>query len=161
MEKAEAERRRQRRNHMERTRWADARAHYEARWKAFMDPSQDVEYDLSFDDIPWPILVTEIGPVADTKGKGKARLELEDVTAEGIAAFLLPGGKPVESTSTDKDVVKKERRDKLRETMLRFHPDKFEGRIMRRVRDKDKEVVRDAVGRVTRAINDLLAEKEP
>ncbi|KAI0821009.1 hypothetical protein BC629DRAFT_1278048 [Irpex lacteus] len=129
MEKAEHERRRQRRNEKERLRWDDARAHYETRWKELLG------------------------------GKKPATLEVEDITMEAVSAFLLPGGRLPDSAARDEEAIKKERRDKLRETMLRFHPDKFEGRIMSRVREADKEVVREAVGRVARVINDLLAGK--
>ncbi|KAI0689746.1 hypothetical protein BC835DRAFT_228963 [Cytidiella melzeri] len=165
LEKVESERRRQRRNEAERRRWADARAQYETRWTLLLggvDASQPLDDELTFGSIPWPVLITEVGPTLDAKGKGKSKaaLELEDLTSEAISSFLLPGGKPAESLTIDKEVIKKERRDKLRETMLRFHPDKFEGRIMHRVRASDKVIVRDAVGRVARAINGLLAGKD-
>lgn len=159
MEKAEEERRRQRRTEKERKRWDEARAHYEVRWKELL-AGLEIETELRFPDIPWPVLVVDIGPTLDTKGKRAARLEVEDLTVDAVSAFLLPGGRPADSSSKDKDAIKKERRDKLRETMLRFHPDKFEGRVMRHVREKDKELVREAVGRITRAINDLLAAKD-
>lgn len=42
--------------------------------------------------------------------------------------------------------------------MLRFHPDKFEGRVMRRVKESDKDKVREAVGQVARALNALMGE---
>ena len=54
--------------------------------------------------------------------------------------------------------ARKDRREKLRETMLRFHPDKFEGRIMGRVCDSDRELVKEAVGIVARTINALMGE---
>ena len=69
------------------------------------------------------------------------------LTPDALSSFLLPEGV--------------NRKEKLRQTMLRFHPDKFEGRILRHVRETDKELVRDAVGRITRAINDLLVDKHP
>ncbi|THG95368.1 hypothetical protein EW026_g6269 [Hermanssonia centrifuga] len=165
MEKAEEERRRQRRSEKERLRWVDARDAYEIRWKDLLgitDEQQDAQQELRFEDIPWPVMVIDVGPSLDKKGKGRAEevtVDLEDLTVEAISAFLLPGGRIAENTTSDRDVVKKERRDKLRETMLRFHPDKFEGRILHRVHERDKERVRDAVGRVARAINELLVEK--
>ena len=162
MEKEEHERRKQKRTLKERKRWEDARAVYEARWKQLLDvadTSQSNDSELRFEDVPWPALATDVGPTSAEKGKGKVTLELEDITMEAIMAFLLPGGRPPDSSATDEGIIKKERRDKLRETMLRFHPDKFEGRIISRVRDTDKEVVREAVGRVARVINDLLGSK--
>jgi len=53
---------------------------------------------------------------------------------------------------------KKLRKEKLRETFLRFHPDKFEGRLMNRVRESDRERVREAVGIVVRVLNALMVE---
>jgi hypothetical protein len=53
---------------------------------------------------------------------------------------------------------KKHRKDKLRETFLRFHPDKFEGQLMSRVRESDRQRVRDAIGVVVRALNALTGE---
>lgn len=162
MEKEEHERRKQKRTLKEKKRWEDARALYEARWKQLLDvadTSQSNDSELRFEDIPWPTLATDVGPTSDGKRKGKAILEVEDITMDAIMAFLLPGGRPPDSLATDEDTIKKERRDKLRETMLRFHPDKFEGRVISRVREADKEVVREAVGRVARAINDLLGSK--
>lgn len=161
MEREEERRRRQRRHERETKKWEEARARYETVWQDLLVGKLDRE--LSFEDIPWPVLVKDIGPSLDKKGKSRAtnvvQVDIEDLTLEDISAFLLPDGRPAESTTSDKDVAKKERRDKLRETMLRFHPDKFEGRIMRSVREADKERVREGVGKVARAINDLLAEK--
>lgn len=169
MEKEEDQRRRQRHSEKERKRWSEARARYERKWKELLATAADseateTENELRFDDIPWPVLVSDIGPTPDRKGKGRAldvRIDIEDLTVDGVSAFLLPGGRPAESVTAleDAETIKKERRDKLRETMLRFHPDKFEGRVMRRVREKDKEMVREGVGRITRAINELLAGK--
>lgn len=160
LERHETERRRQRRTEVHEKRWAEAREHYESRWK---DLLQGVEDELRFEDIPWPVMPDEVGPAPSKKGKGRAmevvHVELDDLTIGAISAFLLPSGRPADSTAMDEETTKKDRRDKLRETMLRFHPDKFEGRILRNVRESDKDRVRDAVGRVARAVNDLLADK--
>jgi hypothetical protein len=52
------------------------------------------------------------------------------------------------------------RKNRLRETLLRFHPDKFEGRVMGRVipEGEEREKVREGVGRVVRALNELMGE---
>ena len=46
-------------------------------------------------------------------------------------------------------------KDILRAAMLKFHPDKFEARILSRVREKDKEIVKEAGGIVMRHLNEL------
>ncbi|KAI0090585.1 hypothetical protein BDY19DRAFT_904888 [Irpex rosettiformis] len=162
MEKAEHERRKQKHTMKERNRWEDARVRYEVCWKQLLstaESSQDDRAELCFEDIPWPALVMDVGPSLGGKDKCKTILEVDDINMEAVTAFLLPGGRLPDSSTKDEEIIKKERRDKLRETMLRFHPDKFEGRIMSRIRESDKEAVREAVGRVARVINDLLAGK--
>jgi hypothetical protein len=81
------------------------------------------------------------------------RLETKDFNKDAISGFIFDydqtGGKEGE---------KKERKEKLRQTLLRFHPDKFEGRLMQRVRIDDKERVREAVGVVVRVLNTLMDE---
>lgn len=96
--------------------------------------------------MPWPVF--------EAQSTSKRRLTNEDLTLDAITSFVLPRSLP--GTSTEE--AKKYRKDRLRETMLRFHPDKFEGRIMKRVREKDRDQVLDAVGRVARALNTLMGE---
>lgn len=143
MERAEEERRRQKRHEKENRRWADAREHYESTWKQLLDGKVDRE--LRFEDIPWPVLFTK-------------ELHVEAITVDAICTFLLPEGRPVNSIATDRDAIKKERKDKLKETMLRFHPDKFEGRILRHVHQSDQRRVLEGVGMVTRGLNTLLSQ---
>ncbi|KAH9915481.1 uncharacterized protein B0H18DRAFT_1124872 [Fomitopsis serialis] len=50
------------------------------------------------------------------------------------------------------------RKDKLRETMLRFHPDKFEGRILKLVAEDERETVMEAVGIVVRVVSGLMGD---
>lgn len=56
---------------------------------------------------------------------------------------------PVDSSSA---------KDVLRTTMLRFHPDKFEARVLSRVQEKDKDKVKEVAGVVVRALNSLMKE---
>jgi len=91
--------------------------------------------DIGFVDIPWPVR--------------SHHRTLADLTVDAVAAFLLPGGMPEHGRS---------RKEVLRETLLRFHPDKFEGRLMAAVRTEEQAVVREGIGRVVRALNSLMAE---
>jgi len=79
---------------------------------------------------------------------------VEELTAEAISSFLLPPPGPEKDDSS----LKKEKKDRLREAFLRFHPDKFEGRFMARVNDKEKEKVREAIGQISRVLNLLMGE---
>ena len=90
---------------------------------------------LEFGQIPWPIYHTPVGAAE------------EEFTKETISTFLL--------SSSDRD-DKKARKDLLRETFLRFHPDKFEGRFMQRVKADNQERVREAIGQISRVLNHLL-----
>ncbi|KAI0628395.1 hypothetical protein C8Q77DRAFT_1162138 [Trametes polyzona] len=158
MERAALEERRHRKSEKERLRAIEARESYDARWKELLAPAGSAapEGSLKFGDVPWPVLPP---PLSSSSSKRDERtvVVLEDLTAEAIAAFLLPPSeRPVPE---DAEAAKKERKEKLRETMLRFHPDKFEGRVMRLVRDSDKELVKEAVGIVARTLNTLMGEK--
>ncbi|KAJ6593482.1 hypothetical protein B0H19DRAFT_1205045 [Mycena capillaripes] len=133
-----------------------AREEYHLRWKTLLaapDAESVQENLLRFSDIPWPI-VSAHRQKPDKKGSSSApppTVSLDDLTVDAIAAFLVPS-----TLSGDKE--KKQRKDKLRETFLRFHPDKFEGRLMSRVRESDQQRVREAIGVVVRALNALMGE---
>ena len=142
LEKAEEERRKQRRLEKEYKHLICARNRYEAVWKDLL--SGKIEHELRIQDIPWPVAFADVDP--------------DSLTLDAVSAFLLPEGRIIGSAAAVGNTIKKERKDKLRETMLRFHPDKFEGRVMRKVREADKERVRECVGKVARIINDLLAQ---
>lgn len=81
--------------------------------------------------------------------------ELDVITADAISTFLLPP--ELFPPQTQDSAAKKERRERLREAMLRFHPDKFEGRILRRVEEKDRARTKEAVAKVVVALNHLMA----
>lgn len=92
----------------------------------------------------------------DKRGSSTSHIPVsqEHLTEQAILEFLIP---PTPSTASDSH--KKERKDKLRETYLRFHPDKFEGRFMDLVKEKEKGAVREAIGQVVCSLNSLMSEK--
>lgn len=102
--------------------------------------------DTGFSDIPWPVLEAH-REISKHRAETVA-VTVEDLTVDAISAFLLPGGKPEGERS---------RKEVLRETFLRFHPDKFEGRFLKTVREGEQEVVREGIGKVVRALNTLMA----
>lgn len=127
---------------MDRNRWHYAKEQYETRWKALL-AGEGEEDSLLFRDIAWPCL--------QAYGKSSPTFSLEDITAESVSSFLFDS---IEANDTEKT-----KRDKVRETLLRFHPDKFEGRVMSRVKFVDKERVQEAVGVVVRILNELSKNK--
>ncbi|CCM05877.1 uncharacterized protein FIBRA_08114 [Fibroporia radiculosa] len=150
LERAADDERKRRRRSKERRKVAEIRLWYDTRWKELLAVGKTGEEQLTFPDIPWPVLPSE-----SDDNKSRRVISLGDITAAAISTFLLLDD---EESVEDVDVVKR-RKDKLRETMLRYHPDKFEGRIMSRVTEIDREKVRDALGIVVRAINELLGER--
>lgn len=131
LERQMEEERRQRRRDRDIWRREHSRQAYESRWKDLlsMPPAH-----LHFDDIPWPVVVP------------RSSVAVEDLTPEAVSLFLFS------------EETKKERKDKLRETYLRFHPDKFESRLMKLVKPGEQEKVRLGMGQVVRILNDLMKQ---
>ncbi|KAJ7072660.1 hypothetical protein C8F01DRAFT_1206142 [Mycena amicta] len=124
-----------------------ARDDYNSRWTTLLSTGSDDV--LTFADIPWPVLAAQRQNQNHSNDPPPA-VSLDALTAADIAAFLVPG-------MAEDDPAKKARKDKLRETYLRFHPDKFEGRFMNRIRDEgEKKQIREAIGVVVRALNTLM-----
>ena len=128
----------------------EVREQYDSRWRMLLASGEDGI--LRFEDVPWPVMPPDLSSKRSTH---HWRISIEHLTIEAISAFLFSPG---ESGDGDGEERKKERKEKLRETMLRFHPDKFEGRIMRRVREGEREKVKEAVGIVVRAVSGLMGE---
>ncbi|KAI5115928.1 hypothetical protein M0805_009864 [Coniferiporia weirii] len=125
----------------------DARKRYEERWAKLLErlpEGQSVPHAalLRFEDIPWPVAPPAQKHVA---------LTVDDFTKDAVSAFLIPTKDP----SADGALVVK---DVLRSTLLKFHPDKFESRVQVRVREKDKEAVKEVAGIVVRILNELSKE---
>lgn len=89
---------------------------------------------VTFDALPWPILAAH-------KHSERVILSLDDLNADAISGFLF--------------VSSADRKEKVRETFLRFHPDKFEGRFMSKVQFKERERVREGLVQVVRVLNAL------
>jgi hypothetical protein len=51
--------------------------------------------------------------------------------------------------------LKRLRKERVRETFLRFHPDKFEGKFMGKVQTSERERVREGLSQVVRVLNEL------
>lgn len=159
LEKAAEERRKRKKREKESGREENARAEYDRKWMDLLDPNARHGSLLSFGDIPWPLFVPMTHSDTDSNSSS---ITLEHFTATAISAFLIPvstnfalaQAAGVSLPTSDHD--KKEKKEKLRETMLRFHPDKFEGRVMRKVIETDKDRVREAVGQVARVLNTLM-----
>jgi len=90
---------------------------------------------IRFASIPWPVVLDR--PLTSP----------EQLTSADIAAFVLS---PHHSGD-------KSRKDRIKAELLRWHPDRFEGRFLTKVFDGDKERVKTGVGEVARCLSDLLS----
>lgn len=147
LEKLAAEEDKRKKAERDAKRFEDARVLYQQGWSALLASAdhptqlQGVDGELGFSDIPWPVAAAYRHRHPSRK-LTVAELNLEDLSEEAISAFLSPEAQ--------------DRRDRLREAILRFHPDKFEGRIIKRIQCKDQDKSRDAARIVTGILNSLL-----
>jgi len=154
LEKVSAEHRKRKKSERDIRRKEVARTEYDIRWKEFSrrggDPGRDTE--LRFSDIPWPVLAA-YPDERERRLVGLRPITLEDLAPKDISDFLL-----VTPTAKAGEVENKQRKEILKETLLRFHPDKFEGRYMRRINRDERDAVKEAIGQVVRALNSLMDE---
>ncbi|KAG1744267.1 hypothetical protein EDB19DRAFT_1632877 [Suillus lakei] len=87
---------------------------------------------LIWDDFPWPVFKRPSGP--------------DDVTTACITAYMLSSLHPTDKTP----------KDRIKENIRRWHPDRFETQLLPKVKESDRDVVREAAGTVVRVLNDLL-----
>jgi hypothetical protein len=73
---------------------------------------------------------------------------------KAISDFLLPSSSATETAP--QDMKRRPRKEILRDALLRFHPDKFEGRFMKRVKPDQRDAVREAIGQVVRCLHSLM-----
>ncbi|KAI6168691.1 hypothetical protein EDD17DRAFT_1529399 [Pisolithus thermaeus] len=158
LEKAASERRERKRREKEELREHEYQLSYETRWQELLNPGDTNMDPLAFMDIPWPHFPSFSSAVGGSTTHLTHRIE--DFTEESISKFLTvltsKSMRLVADADKSEDKVRKE---KLRETMLRFHPDKFEGRVMQRVLVADRDRVREAVGQIVRVLNVLMGAR--
>ncbi|KAJ7509446.1 hypothetical protein B0H11DRAFT_1249939 [Mycena galericulata] len=116
---------------------------YESRWaelagKAGRD--REKARDVRFADVPWPVC----------PAKGQA-VTLADLTVDCVEDFLLAGLKVRGCT-----VTKKER---VRSSLLRWHPDKMTG-VLARIVETDVEAVREGIHAVVLCLHQLNSRVE-
>jgi hypothetical protein len=87
---------------------------------------------LKWDDFPWPVFKHPSGP--------------DDVTTPGITAYMLSPLHPADKSP----------KDRIKENIRRWHPDRFETQLLTKVKESDRDSVREAAGTVVRTLNDLL-----
>lgn len=126
----------------------DAWTIYESRWSLLnmtaRSPTpigqsrreQTSRVQLAFSDIPWP-----------TVQPPRSKYDLTSVTlSDFFLSRHLPAGRAT--------------KERLRDALLRWHPDRFEGRYLDKIRPQDREDVIDGVGIVVRYLNSILTTVE-
>ena len=91
---------------------------------------------LAFCDVPWPVF-------EDVR-------RIEDVTRERVLAFVChPLHEHVQGEGQAKAI---------RSEILRWHPDKFNGKVLKNVVEGDREAVTETAGHVARIIATFSAK---
>ena len=127
-------------------RFEEARGEYNLRWAELLASLSEIgDGELAFHDIPWPVVAAYRRRRSEG---GKQQFGLADLTAEAVSSFLLP---------ELRSEVENTKKDRLRDAIRRFHPDKFEGRFINRVKGEDKEIILEGIGQVSRVLNSLLS----
>ncbi|KAJ1302039.1 hypothetical protein OPQ81_000874 [Rhizoctonia solani] len=108
-------------------------------WRAYEDTwtelsNSDAPVRLTFNNIPWPVF--------------SRPSSISQLNSRTIGAFLL---------SSLHDGGGSTRRERIRNAMRLWHPDKWMGRYMTRVDPRHAQAVKDGVNAVARALTELLA----
>ncbi|KAH7322186.1 kinase-like domain-containing protein [Rhizoctonia solani] len=107
----------------------DAWNSYEESWSALSTASSN--QSIGFYDIPWPLFRVPTGP--------------ESITTQAVGEFILF---PYHSRD-------KSRKERLRNAVLRWQLDKFEGKLMSRIKEADRSKVRKAVAAFIHSLTEL------
>jgi hypothetical protein len=135
-ERKEAERREAERREAERVRQKFTL--YDAKWAALK--SGDDSLALDFSQLPWPVL--DITPTSSV-----------DITYDRLQAFVFH---PLRHSMEGKS-----RRERLKMDVLKWHPDKFEAKVLGKVVEcqLQRAMVLEAAGIVARLLTQMLSEE--
>jgi len=125
------------------------RERYISRWNKLLSNSKDtgsdsdmiIETELSYSDIPWPIYA-------------KSKLEKKSISLflSNVALLPLQGG--IVAGKEGKEAERKT----LREAIRNFHPDRFLSKVLPRVREGEREKVKEGMEVCSRVLTDLIME---
>ncbi|KAG1778032.1 hypothetical protein EV702DRAFT_933214, partial [Suillus placidus] len=87
---------------------------------------------LIWDNFPWPVFKRSSGP--------------DDITTPDITAYMLSPLHPIDKSP----------RHRVKENIRRWHHDRFETRLLPKVKESDKDSVREAASTVARTLYHLL-----
>ncbi|KAK0473755.1 hypothetical protein IW261DRAFT_1503274 [Armillaria novae-zelandiae] len=113
---------------------------YETAWQVLVSSGSP----LRFSDIPWPVTAVSSSPLA--KDSSPTPLRLDDITMSKIEDLFLGDLRVRGCTVT--------RKERIRNSLLRWHPDKMTA-ILSRVVQEDISDVENGVGIVVRCLHHL------
>ena len=107
-------------------------ARHEEMWQTLQKAER-----LTWISFPWPLIKQPSTP--------------EDITTNAVDAYILSPYYP----EKEKDKGRSQR-DRIKEHIRRWHPDRFDTKLLPRVVEGDRENVKEGAGAVVRGLNDLL-----
>jgi hypothetical protein len=105
---------------------------HENKWRQL----KNSDAELGWGSFAWPVF--------------KRPSEPEEMTTSAIGAYVLSRHAP--------DASSKNSKDRIKDHIKRWHPDKFETRILPRVAEEEREKVKAGAGVVVRGLNELLCK---
>jgi hypothetical protein len=114
---------------------ANRLAHYDNAWDALKNEHREHQGPIHFMQVPWPVLAPITHP--------------DQITYPAVEEFLFH---PLRTVKSPKDRLKAE--------MLRWHPDKFDARILGKVMVEQMDMVREAAGHVARILTQMMMKLE-
>jgi hypothetical protein len=125
------------------------RERYLSRWNKLLSNSKNsdsdsdmiIETELSYSDIPWPIYA-----------KSKLDKNAISLFLSNVALLPIQGG--IISGKEGKEAERKV----LREAIRNFHPDRFLSKVLPRVREGEREKVKEGMEVCSRVLTDLIME---
>ena len=93
--------------------------------------------DAVWNDFPWPMI--------------KKPYEPEEITLPAVRAYIESPYYPEKDKS-------KTVKDRVKDHIKRWHPDRFNTKLLTKVREEEKEKVKEGAGTVVRCLNELLAK---
>ncbi|KAI9058062.1 hypothetical protein FKP32DRAFT_1688936 [Trametes sanguinea] len=101
---------------------------HERRWNVLAEATQ-----LAWESFPWPML--------------KAPSQPEDLTYAAVQAYVLSPHHPVDKAP----------KDRVKDYLRRWHPDRFETKLLPKVLPAAREKVKEGAGTVARHLNKILS----
>ncbi|KAJ3747491.1 hypothetical protein DFH05DRAFT_1480093 [Lentinula detonsa] len=127
---------------------------YERRWAELQAKERKGDAEITFNDIPWPVDFGERGNDQTKSSKPGTwgtvaippKVKLSDITRENVETFLTDGLKVRGCKVT--------RKERVRTSFLRWHPDKMTA-LVSKVTEDDRKDVEDGISAVVRCLQDM------